>query len=431
MRRAHGIRPLLMALLLPVAASALTLPVYPAGKFVESVGVNTHLRHRGSVYDTHFDVIRERLLAANIRHVRDGAMDRDGQFFERDAAQRFAELGRAGIRITFIFRPMVPREFVQGWPARVESAFEAFEMPNELNQRKDLPWAEALRVWAPLFHEYVHGVPATSNYPIVGPSIADVGGNPHAQLGDLSRFLDYGNLHKYYRAFHPATSGYGNPGAPPCDAFRYGSLSYSLCQVRRVSADKPVWCTEAGYATEGDHARAVPPAIQARYLVRMLLLHFKAGIERTYLYQLADSGSDAGASMGLLDTQGREKPAYRAIAGLLRELVDDGDATGTSPAFEVEGDLQGVEGIALGKSDGSFRLVLWLEQSSFDTKSARVIDAAERPIEVALPPGWRSRRLLELDAEGRFEMERIEQRGRVRLELTDRPLILDVARESS
>ena len=418
------------ALTVPAGGSALTLPVYSAAEFVDSVGVNTHFRHRGSAYDTHFDLLRQKLRAANIRHIRDGAMDRDGEFFERDASDRFTALGEDGIRVIYIFRPLVPRGFVQGWPERVKPSFAAYEMPNELNQRKDLPWAEALRVWAPLFHDYVRTARPRTNYPIVGPSIADVGGNPHAQLGDLSAYLDYGNLHKYYRAHHPATKGYGNPGAPPCDAFRYGSLEYSLCQVRRVSRDKPIWCTEAGYATEGVRERSVPPEIQARYLTRMLLLHFKAGIPRTYVYQLADHGKDAGGSMGLLDAQGREKPAYRAISALLSELADEREPPGGSPRFELKDAPENLEGAAFAKSDGSFRVVLWLEQSSYDVKAARVTDAKAREAALELPPGWRSRRLLNPTPDGRLDAQRLEHAGTVPLTLTDQPLVLDVARVS-
>ena len=127
--------------------------------------------------------MKQRLLAARIRHIRDGAMDQDGGFSERDRAERFRELGEAGIRVTFIFRPMVTREFVQGFPERVRPAFEAYELPNELNQQKNLPWAEALRVWMPMFAQYVRGDRESARYPILGPSIADLGGDPQRLLG--------------------------------------------------------------------------------------------------------------------------------------------------------------------------------------------------------------------------------------------------------
>ena len=48
---------------------------------MDSVGVNTHLRHARSFYDRDFELLKQRLLAARIRHIRDGAMDQDGRFF--------------------------------------------------------------------------------------------------------------------------------------------------------------------------------------------------------------------------------------------------------------------------------------------------------------------------------------------------------------
>src|SRR5688500_6117667 len=149
-----------------------------AHQFVDSDGVNTHLRHARSFYDLHFDVLKQRLREAHITHIRDGAADLDGGFDERDRAERFRELGEAGIRVTFMFRPMVSREFVQGFPERVHPAFEAYELPNELNQQKSLPWPETLRVWMPLFAQYVRDDQRSARYPIIGPSIADLGGDP-------------------------------------------------------------------------------------------------------------------------------------------------------------------------------------------------------------------------------------------------------------
>ena len=113
--------------------------------------MNTHLRHARSFYDTHFELMKQRLLAAGIRTFATARWTRTAALFERDRAERFRELGEAGIRVTFIFRPMVTREFVQEFPERVRPAFEAFELPNELNQQKALPWAETLRIWMPMF----------------------------------------------------------------------------------------------------------------------------------------------------------------------------------------------------------------------------------------------------------------------------------------
>ncbi|MBV9334508.1 MAG: hypothetical protein JO243_01345, partial [Solirubrobacterales bacterium] len=58
----------------PASALADTHPAREADAFVDSVGINTHLHYQGTVYDTAFKtIIRPKLLALGIRHVRDGA----------------------------------------------------------------------------------------------------------------------------------------------------------------------------------------------------------------------------------------------------------------------------------------------------------------------------------------------------------------------
>jgi len=402
-----------------------------ARQFTDSVGVNTHLRHARSFYDSDFELLKQRLLAARIRHIRDGAMDQDGGFFARDRAERFRELGEAGIRVTFIFRPMVTREFVQGFPERVRPAFEAYELPNELNQQKNMPWAEVLRVWMPMFAGYVRSGGESARYPIVGPSVADLGGDPQLLLGEKASELDFGNLHKYYRAYNPATNGYGRPGRPPCDAFRYGALPYAMCQVRRISGDKPIVCTEAGYASNGPSARAVTPEIQARYLARMLMLHLKAGIARTFVYQLADHGSDEGGAMGLLDAEGGEKPAWRQLSALMQELDDPSPKSGQgrAPPLDValDGELQNLEVMLFAKADGTYRLVLWIEVPSFDPVAARALEVARQQVTLTLPPGFRARRLMTFEASGTPDVRNLSGKA-PRLAIGDNLSIVEIGR---
>ncbi|MEO8020203.1 MAG: hypothetical protein ABI769_20535 [Pseudomonadota bacterium] len=423
--------PLIVLLALAAQAGASPKPAiatFWAQQFVDSVGVNTHLRHARSYYDLQFESMKQRLVATHIMHIRDGAMDQDGGFFAHAAAERFRQLGEAGIRVTFIFRPMVTREFVQGFPDRVRPAFEAYELPNELNQQKSLPWPETLRVWMPMFAQYVRDDLKTARFPILGPSIADLGGDPHLKLGDQARALDFGNLHKYYRAFNPATTGYGRPGSPPCEAWNYGSLDYALCQVRRISGDKPVICTEAGYTSNGPSARAVTPKIQARYLARMLMLHLKAGIVRTFIYQLADHGSDEGGGMGLLTTDGSEKPAWRQLSALMGEL-DDRAGQGEAPPLDIKfgGELEHLESLLFARRDGSYRLVLWLEVPSFDPKAARELDVSSQAVTLKLPESFRARRLMTFEDGGGARMQPISG-GAPRLAIDDNLTVVEIGR---
>jgi hypothetical protein len=420
---------LTVALLFGFASAAASTPTWWAHQFVDSVGVNTHLRHAQSYYDLQFDAMKRRLLAAHITHIRDGAMDDGGGFLAGDRADRFRELGEAGIRATFVIRPMVTREFVQGFPARVGPAFEAFELPNEINLQNNLPWPETLRLWMPLFAQYIREDPQTARLPIVGPSIADLGGEPHRKLGDQQRFVDFGNVHKYYRAFNPGTAGYGGPGSTPCEAWRYGALPYALCQVRRISGDKPIICTEAGYLSNGPSKRAVTPEIQARYITRMLMLHLKAGIVRTFVYQLADFGTDEGGAMGLLTSDGGEKPAWRQLSALMSEL-EDGAGQGKPPPLDIgfDGDIENLESLLFAKRDGSYRLVLWLETPSFDPSGLRDIEVAARPITLALPRTVHARRVTTFDDTGAPRVRTLAAGSAPRFAVDDNLSIVDIAR---
>ncbi len=60
--------------------------------------------------------------------------------------------------------------------------------------------------------------------------------------------------------------------------------------ARQLAGDAPPVATESGYSTAGNIFVAdwVTQRAQATYELRLLLSNFKAGIARTYLYELVD-----------------------------------------------------------------------------------------------------------------------------------------------
>jgi hypothetical protein len=66
----------------------------------------------------------------------------------------------------------------------------------------------------------------------------------------------------------------------------------------------------------------------------------------------------------------------------------------------LDGDLQNLEAMLFAKTDGTFRLVLWLETPSFDPVAARVLDVASQQVTLRLPKGFRARRLMTFEASG-------------------------------
>ena len=58
-----------------------------------------------------------------------------------------------------------------------------------------------------------------------------------------------------------------------------------------LSGRKPLWATEAGYHNAVNARDGQPPVSEragAIYTLRTVLEHFKAGIDRTYLYEAVD-----------------------------------------------------------------------------------------------------------------------------------------------
>lgn len=403
------------------------MPVFWARDFVESVGVNTHILHTDTIYGTNFALLKERLLAAHIAHIRDGAMDLRGGFYAGDQADRFKELGRAGIRVTFNTRLSASKDFIQGFPSRVSPALEAYEMPNELNSQ-NIDWAAALRSWMPQFKQYLKARPDTASYPVLGPSLIDLGNNPYLEVGNQESNLDFGNLHKYYRSFNPGTLGYGGPGQPPCDAVRFGSLSYALCHAKATSGAKPIICTEAGYGTDAVAGRTVTPDVQSKYIARMLMLHLKAGVPRTFIYQLADFGEDGFGAFGLLTRDGAQKPSYLELRSLMNELYDKaGTRPPTRLAISISGQIKDLQSILFARSDGSYQLVLWLEKPSYDPKGNRPISVPAQTAAISVPKSYRVRRMLVFEDSGASTAKPVANAtAPVNVEVRDNLTIVDI-----
>lgn len=356
-----------------------------AAAFVDSIGVNVHFNQLQTPYVTLYPLVKRKLLESGIRHIRDGAIDAQGTFPKKDQSATFRDLGESGIRVTFIFKANVSKEFIQGYPAYVAPAFEAYEFPNELNARSDIGWAVILHSWAPLMKTYVRSGETSAKYPIIGPSLIDAGDNPHQAVGDLSDYMDYGNVHAYYSSRHPGTAGWGSRGTTPCDQWNYGSIDFKLCNVRRVSAAKPIMSTESGWGSDITAKNQVTASIQCKYLVRMLLLHFDLGMPRTFIYQLVDSGSDGFGAYGLLSATGEEKPAFKAVKSLIRLMQDAAPVKSPeSLGYSILGDTSNVRNVLLQKSDGSFRLVVWIEKSGFDSEKKLPLTVPARTINLQL-----------------------------------------------
>lgn len=368
--------------LLPARAAA--QQTVAADRFVDSAGVNIHLHFDNTVYWNQFPLVKSRLIELGVRHVRDGLVDTTW----RPYYDRHNELGDAGIKTAFITGPYDSVELLAQYPGRMSRTFEAYEAPNEYDKSGDPNWVATLtaataRLWS------VKADPRAAGFPIIGPSLSAAGS--HAAFGDVSQHFDVANMHNYFAGRHPGTPGWGSGG--------YGSIAWNVALVEPYAGGKPIITTETGYQDDPAIADAVPQAVIGKYMPRVLLEQFRAGITRTYLYELADF--PRSGAYGLLNVDGSPKPAFTAVKGLLNTLADPGPAFAVTPlAYSVQGGTSDVRHLAFQKRDGTYFVAIWLSQPGYDVISRQIMTVPPQTVTVALPGAMRHVRTHRWQADG-------------------------------
>jgi hypothetical protein len=336
-----------------------------AAAFQDSVGVNVHLSYYDTAY-RNFAAVSGALADLGVRQVRDGACAGcTGQ------NARLAALGQQGIGLTLIMgRPGGP-EALSSLVSLVSGPLAPYvagiEGPNEYDGSGDPQWSAKLRAYQRDLWRRVRAVPSLGRVPVLGPSL--LSSASFSKLGNLSSWLDCGNVHPY--------SGGDVPSA---------DLGQNLGEVRLVSARKPVCATEAGYhnalADHGDHP-AVSEATAAAYVPRLYLDFFRAGVERTFLYELVDEWSDPGhdkrdSNFGLLRNDFSPKPAYRSLRELMRLTSPTASVGRLSPvrvAVDGPSDLQWQ---LLQTAPKRYSLVLWRDVRVWDQNRETSLRAPAR-----------------------------------------------------
>ncbi|MCC7125796.1 MAG: fibronectin type III domain-containing protein [Acidobacteria bacterium] len=343
--------------------------VASADAFVDSVGINVHLHYDHTPYKEQFSLVKARLLELGVRHVRDGLIDTEWQGYY----DRHNELGAVGIKGTFITAFDQSLALLAAYPSRVPHSFEAYEAPNEPDAGKDADWLPRLRQMLARLGD-LNRMPAVSHFPVLGPSLMHVASYP--LVGNISSAFDAANLHNYLAGRHPGTPGWGDDG--------YGSIEWNLRQIRPWAGGKPIVTTEIGYQDGPGLADSIPIDVSGRYMPRLLIEQFRAGITRTFIYELCDFPSSG--NYGLLHADGAPKPAFHAVKGLLTLLADPGPAFEPQPlAYSISSGANPVRHHAFQKRDGTYLIAVWAEEPSFDMKLRRGAPVASQPVTLLLP----------------------------------------------
>ena len=351
-----------------------------ADRFVDSVGVNVHMSYNDTAYRD-VEAVRAALQELGVRHVRDGlVMGRDDQY------RALSMLAEVGIRSNLILGDPAGRfgtgtleEQVATLEGQLPDVAAAVEGPNEFDNANTDNWATALRGYQERLFDSVSRDPELQHLPVVGPSLIDTSRWP--EVGDLTDALDYGNAHPY-------------PGGEPPDA---DQLEGQLELAKPASGSKPVFATETGYHNSLKPPEGQQPGVSEKaasaYIPRLLLEHFKLGIRRTFLYELADekpepAGRDPEQHFGLVRHDFSRKPAYAALKNMLGLLKDRGPSFETgSLDYKVKAG-QPVSDLLLQKRDGRFYLVLWRPDApAFSTETNKDVVPEPAAVEVTFPGG--------------------------------------------
>ena len=356
----------------------------------------THLSYTDTPYYTEFPEVLSALQTLGVHHIRDG-------FYPWASTSPIVlnhkALAKVGIKTDYV----VPYSFTTTPTAVATLAgmtgdMESVEAPNECDVNSGCGGNGVLAIANLLsFLPVVNGAASKVGVPALGPSFVLQATYP--LVGDLDGDMSMNNLHIYFGGRNPGSTGWG---AVDAQGHAYGSFDWWLDQAAIDGPGKPVEITETGYiatpATSTPYT--LPESVEASYIPRTLLLAFQHGFKRTLLYELLDEKSSPG--YGLLHSDFSPKPAFTAVKNLLATLADNGTGaftTGSLP-YTISGGGSTLNHLLLEKRDGSYWLVLWLEQSSWDPVHVARVAVTPQNIGLQLGSAYKTTTDFQFDSNG-------------------------------
>jgi len=406
------------------AGSTVTLPSIHAiqsDSLVDSIGVNTHLAYTNTAYASQWPEVLSALQALGVRHIRDGYHNwLSGNTLYAEHAQ----LAAAGIHCNFV----VPIDSATT-PALLENFsslatdLESLEGPNECDANNGQncggrDWAANLLAFLPTIREAGQDL----GVPVLGPSLTMA--QSYTAVGNISGQMTQNNLHVYFGGRNPESQGWGNIDA---EGHGYGSFAWWLDNAAIDGPGRKSTITESGYisSSTGIAPYTIPQAVEALYAPRTLLMAFKSGIARTYLYELLDEVSSPG--YGLMNSGVTPKPAYTAIQNLIALTADQGPSfTPGSLEYQIDGGTSGLEQLLLQKRDGTFLLILWLGESSYDEATNVATAVTNQAITLDLAGNAYTKDLYEFTDSGAVTTKSLSVSQSLPLTVTDAIAIVEI-----
>ncbi len=454
-----------------IAIAAPVKAAKSASAFVDSICLNTHWSYDDTPYGQKYNAVKQKLVDLGVRHVRDGGAS-------KDVIAKMKELGRLGIKTTYIMNPdggvTANSSYWANNPAynindfvknKVGTkAIDAVEISNEIDlnyqklswrkgdteklnndSKSPLYWVSYIQSLTTDTYKVIKSDRATAQVKVIGPSLGrtyDYG--TKSPLKNLSAVVDWGN-------FHP----YPNGGTSFNNPFKYNTIEKYYWQGNFPSVNinrnpfafdiyappfkgKPMAATETGYfTTKGE--KGISEKVHGKYMPRLFLEYFRQGIPRTCSYELLDEWNqpeNPEANYGLLRNNLSPKPAYTALKNLISVLKDPAGAKIIPRALSYNLSVKAppnydrteyVHDLLLQKRDGNFYLVLWHEISNGDTSTTpvREINPPPMPTQVNLSTPIRSATVYTLDDAGNLSNKAASiKNNKISLNVTDKATII-------
>ncbi len=322
-----------------------------ADAFVNSVGIVTWFVYSTTAYTTRFPALSQLLIDSGVKHIRDS-----GPPYDQTYLRKMALFRSHGIRHS-VGTPE------GSTPAQITAVINAFgpnnvdmiEPQNEYDTyaKQDPNWVPHIIAQQKMIWKTVRSNRSFNGITVMGPAFANP--NSYRIVGPLDAYEDAGNLHASFCNYNPGT----NNGTV--------NLGNVTARARAGTKYKPIWTTETTYDdnTSVTHVCQTPDPVIARYFPRELAERWNAGEPRTYISQLVDTPQpgDPFGYLGLARVDGSPKPQYTAIKSMLSVLSDPGSPfRPTMLRYTVSGQTNYVHHTLLQKRDGTYVMMLWVEQ---------------------------------------------------------------------
>lgn len=353
-------------------------PIGSTESFLDSIGVNTHINDTSGGYGNISKVIAD-LDYIGVSHVRDGLSGSlSTELFEvlanHDITFSLLTSGSNGASISSQVAAI----------AKLESLYNAIdyvEGPNETDyfpiSYSGLSGFAATRAFQAALYSAVHSNGTLASTPVIQTSLGD--GASYSQLGNLSSSADYSNIHSYYFGW-----GFTRSVAD--------QVLERVAEAQTVSPGKDTIATEGGWstATYSSDGYGVNERTQAVLTLNMLLDQYKDGVDRTYIYELVNSGTYSSTNLqtgfGLFNADGTPKQAATALHNLNSILSDPAADTKGVSLTNLGYTLQGMptegQDMLLQKSSGNYDLVLWNEPTIWNTTTHSAYSIASQTVTI-------------------------------------------------